>query len=210
MAKKAQAPEISVSEGPIFDLAKEVVAIHTEVTDLQAKEAEKKTSIANEAEALRVAETGKGNFISLVRITGEDLPAIRVEFRMANGALAVDQGPLLDELFGPSRTLLFGKEKRVTEILDPQALIEGLQAQGRNPWDFLTLTVKDESHGIVAEAAPEGSVVAQEAYLPRKGMIGTLNEISHTLTEPAIRFIKEYLGKALKVVPVIGSRGAKA
>lgn len=210
MAKKASAPEISVSEGNIFDLAKEVVGIHTDITDLQAQEAEKKTSIANEAEALRIAETLKGNYIGLIRVTGENLPAIRVEFRIANGALATDQGPLLDELFGASRTLLFGKENVITEILDPQALIEGLQAQGRNPWDFLTLTVKDESHGIVAEAAPEGSVVAQEAYLPRKGLIGTLNEISHTLTEPATRFIKEYLTKALKIVPVIGSRGAKA
>jgi hypothetical protein len=113
---------------------------------------------------------------------------------------------VLDELFGAARPLLFQKTRVVTEITDPVKLIADLVAAGKNPWDHLTLSIKGEQDGVVAGCST--AVVVQEAFLPPKGWMESLNNIAGTLTETAFGFISEYIKKATNPTVVLGSRGS--
>jgi hypothetical protein len=208
MAEAKKLPEISISDGPIVNYAKRMVELRTEIASLKDKEDQACNSIKAEAETLRKFEANKvkgRSFIGLIRIVDKDTPPVRCEFRMAkNSALALTEESKLTALFGASRPLLFGRDKVITEITNPSALIKELELQGKNPWDYLNLTVKPELDRAIADSK---NVIAQEAFLPKKGFLETLNDIASTLKDEAVTFAKQYLDSVL--TPVVSMTKAK-
>lgn len=205
--KKKPLPETNIDNGVLVDEARKAVQARSDKAQAETEEKEAKRVMSEEAEKIRAecVEKGEG-YLGLIRITSDDLPPTRVEFRMNNGALDISEKEKLDEMFGASRPLLFGREKVITEILDPDKLIEQMKASGKNPWDFLTLSIKSNMDRVVDDAADE-TVVSQEAYLPKGGFLATLDDIEHTLSDDAKEYVKAYLAKTLKPAVVIGSRG---
>ena len=163
--------------------------------------------IATLAEEIRQTEVTKDHYVGIIRVTGDDMAPTRIEMRMEKGALAVDEGSKkLDTLFGGSRPLLFTKDKVVNEITNPAALVAELIAQGKNPWDFLNISVKS---GLDLAVAESPNVVAAEAYVPKAEFLNTVEDIKHTLSANAKTFLKVYLETALKPRVVLGTKGAK-
>ena len=161
-------PEINLNSGVIVDAAKAAIAIKGEIADLETNLKTHTVTVAAEAVAARNKELDAGRFVGLVRVTGEEMPACRVEMRTnGSSALSIEQEDDLNELFGPSRPLVFHKTKVVTEILDPAKLIADLVAAGKNPWDHLKLSVKGEQDEVIASCSD--ACVVQEAFMPPKG-----------------------------------------
>jgi hypothetical protein len=206
---KSGLPEINIGEGLIVLKAKEACDAHSQVGVLETLIKTCKEVISSEAEGLRKSEENSGNYIGLVRITGTDLPPVRVEFRTgSNSALDLDQESTLDELFGPARPLIFARSKVITGVVDPMTLVQQLKDSGKNPWDYLTVSVKPGMDEIVASVSSD-AVTVQEVFLPREGWIAKLNELAVVLTNQAKRYISEYMEKVLKPSVVLGSKGKK-
>jgi hypothetical protein len=206
MAKKST-PEISVNTGEIVEQAKKAIEARTKAAEQATLETDAKTEIAELARQLRLAEEDKGHYIGMTRITGEDLPPIRVEHRLENAGLDVGQAAELDQMFGAGRALLWERQEAVTEILDPQDLIDELKAQGKNPWDYLDIKVRKGMDHTVAECK---AVTACEAYMPREGFLETLNNIVNTLSDEVKTWLSLYLDHAMKEKVVLGTAKAKS
>ena len=202
--KKDGLPEMNVSTGLLADLASKLVHVRSDIAGLQTFEKDHKKGIEDEAKNVRTVEEAKGSFIGLIKIMTEGATPVQVQFKIQNGALALSDEANLDNLFGAARPLLFERDHAVTEVVDPGALIDELKSSGKNPWDYLNVSVKP---GLDRAVCQSPSVVATEAFLPKKGFLNTLNEIAHTLKAEAKDYIQTYLGKCLKPTVVVGSKG---
>ena len=204
MAEK-RLPEINVGEGPIVDVAAELVRTRASKAQLETEEKELITSIATQATTLRDTNLNAGQVVGLIRITNEQMP-VQVQFKVDSkkAALDINEGNTLDELFGGARPLLFGKDIIVTEIVDPEALMAAMRESGRNPWDHLQLSVKEGQDSIVAQYS---QAISNEAFMPKTGFLSTLHDIWHTLSAEAAGYIKTYIKTATKASVVVGSQG---
>ena len=203
MAAKKTNPEVTINEGPLVDKAKEAVAARTTAAEATTLEKEFSEEMADLAEQTRVAELSKDNYVGLVRVTNAALPPVRIEFRIKGGSLKLEEEANLNALFGAARPILFQREKYVTSILDPNALLNSLEDQGKNPWDYLELKVKP---GMDAVVATSEHVVATEDFFPTKeGFLNKLVDIKNSLTAEAKEYIKNYLAAVLSPVVVLGS-----
>jgi len=202
---KKPLPEINVDSGVMVTTARSLVDVRSEIAERQTKEKQFKEQLSEEADKIREDQENAGNYIGIIRVTGEEIPPVRVEFRMKDGALEVGQEQTLDKLFKAARPMLFGREKLVTGVTDPAKLVEDLSKQGRNPWDFLEVSVKKGMDRVVSEWSD--AVTAQEAFVPRGGFLAILNDVANTLTADAKSWLRKYLSKAISTVPVLGTRG---
>jgi hypothetical protein len=199
-------PEMNINEGKMVDAAREASHLKGQVADLETKIKDEKKVLTGGAVELRDEQLGKNNFVGMFRVTGDDMAAVRIEMRTnKESALDVDQGPILDTMFGPARPLIFERTSVVTAITDPAQLVADLVAAGKNPWDHLTLSVRTGQDDVIAECSE--AVVVQDAYLPTKDWLAKTNEILHTLPKVAIEFLKEFFVTATSPTVVLGSRG---
>lgn len=208
MAKsKKGLPEITVTKDTnptLVTLAKEALALRAQIAELQTKEDDLKTRIAEQAGVVRVGEESiKANYVGLVKVVDEDQPASQVQFKICNGGLAETEGPTLDGHFGSARTMLFEKDYAVQNILDPDALIADMKAKGQNPWDYVELSVKKNLDRAFKDSP---HVTVDQAFLPVEGFLATLNEIKHTLTPEAKAYIAKYLATCLKPSVSLGHK----
>jgi hypothetical protein len=202
--KKEGLPEINVDNGQIVEEAKGAANARAKAAEYTTVEKEHSQQVALLAEGLRQEEVGREKYIGIVRVTNSDLPPVRIEFRMENGQMPVEEESNLDALYGSSRPLLFQREMEVNKITDPTALIKELVDSGKNPWDYLDISVRKGMDHILVESK---NVIVGEAILPREGLLNTLNEIKNTLSSDAKVFTKAYLEKALKPRVVLGTKG---
>jgi len=199
-------PELNVNEGSLVDLTRKALEVNGRIADLETELKKLKAEVNEGAVALRDGELAKANYVGLVRITGEDMPACRVELRTnATSAIHVDDSEILDSLLGAARPLVFQRKSCITEIIDPAKVIADLVKAGKNPWDHLTLSIKGEQDSVIAGCTE--AVIVAEAFKPTEGWLTTLNNIANTLTETAKEYIAEYIKKATTAVTVLGSRG---
>jgi hypothetical protein len=157
-----------------------------------------------EADAIREDQFNKGEFVGVIKVISDDIPATRVEFRRNNGALDINEMATLDKVFGGLRPQLFEKAKVVRDIITPQALIDGMRKAGLNPWDYLEIKTKTNMDDIVSQYP---GCTTDEAILPKKGLLARLKENATILSDEAKSWIKVYLDKALKTTPVLGTKG---
>lgn len=204
MAEK-KLPEINVGEGQIVTDAITLVQTRAEKAQLETKEKGLIASVATQATTIRDTRLDAGEVVGLIRITSEQAP-IQVQFKVDSkkAALDVSEGKTLDDLFGGARPLLFGKDQIVTEIVDPEALMTAMRESGRNPWDFLQVSVKTGQDGVVAQYS---QAVSNEAYMPKTGFLATLHDIWHTLSAEATEYVKTYVKTVIKASVVVGSQG---
>lgn len=203
-------PEISVDKNDpnhsnIVQYAKSAANNHSKAANLQTQVKKDKIRIANEAKSIRKESCSDGFYAGLIRITDDELPPVRVEFRNNGKCLDVSQEQELDRLFGASRPLLFNREKVVTEILDPEKLIKDLRAMGKNPWDFIKVDIKKGQDSVVAENTD--AVTSDEGFVAHKGLLDTMNNIYDTLSDEARKFIDDYLEHTLDSKVVLGTKG---
>jgi hypothetical protein len=203
-AKKTGLPEINVDKGIIVGFAKEALEARAEAAEYTTIEKQNSELIAKHSEILRQEEVSRDQYIGVVRITGEQQAPVRVEFRLENAALDVAEEPNLNALYGAQRPLIFQREKIVNEIINPLALIQELIAAGKNPFDYLDLSVRKGMDHVLVESK---NVTSGEAFLPKEGFLGTLNEIKHTMSPEAKEYTKNYLQGAIKPRVVLGTKG---
>jgi hypothetical protein len=203
-SKKQSLPEVNVDAGQIVDEARAAVEARSKVAEFTTIEKQHTEAISKLAVEKRVEEAGRDNYIGIVRVTGQDLPPVRVEMRMENGALDVSEDSNLDAIYGSTRPLLFQREKVVNEIIDPMALIQELVDAGKNPFDYVDLKVRTGMDHILVESK---HVTSGEAVLPKEGFLNTVNEIKNTLSPDAKEYTKAYLENALKPRVVLGTKG---
>lgn len=190
-------PEVTVSDGPMLGLAKELVRLKTEMGGLEAAQKTAKEDLAGKASDLRTAKAEKDDYIGMIRIAGDTAP-VRVEFRAnkTKAALDIDQASALDELFGATRMLLWERGMVITGVTDPAQLIADLTTAGLNPWEYLQVSVKPEMERIVADKSK--AVVAWEAFLPVKGFLNSVRDTIHTWTDQAKEYFRAYTAQALE------------
>jgi hypothetical protein len=205
--KKSNVPEKSIDTGELVDLAKKALEARSKAAEFTTQEKATSEQIAQKAEHERREELIRDNYIGMIRVTGENQTPIRVEFRLDNGALDVTEEANLDALYKGSRPVLFKREKIVTEITDPLALIQGLIDDGKNPFDFLELKVRDGMDHVIVESK---NVTSAEAFLPTEGFLNTIEGIKSSLSDDAKTFTKNYLETALKPRVVLGTTKGKA
>jgi hypothetical protein len=204
MAEK-KLPEINIAEGQIVLEAAQLVQARAEKAILETKEKNLKASIEVQAAAVRDEKLDKGEIVGLIRLTTEQMP-VQVQFKIDSKKAALDLSDeeTLDDLFKGARPLLFGKDKIVTEITGPEELLAAMKASGRNPWDFLKLTVKENMDEVVASYP---NVISNETFMPKTGFLATLHDIWRTLSEEAIEYVKTYVKEVIKPSVVVGSQG---
>jgi len=203
--KKQTAPEIQVTSGPMLDLTKVIIETHTQIAVLETEETAKKKELTDLAKTLREDKETNGEYIGLIRIIDQDKSPIRVEFRLSNGALNVSEEDNLNKLFGIHRPALFEKVKVVTDITDPDQLVQKLKDAGLNPWDYLSVGVKEGMDTIVSQ---HPGCVSKEAILPKKTLLTSLNDFRQALSDAAKVYVKEYLQTALRPFVVCGTKGS--
>ena len=198
MAEKNSLPEINIGEGAMVEKAAELVKVKTELAQLETREKQLRKDLADIATGFRDGKLDQAEpeIIGMIRVTNEEAP-VRVEFRVdrKKAVLAIEDEDNLNDLFGSARPLLFGVDTIVNEITDPEGLITAMQATNRNPWDFLALSVKSGMDTIVAEYP---QAVSNKAYMPKKGFLGILKDIWHTLGAEAKGYAKTYIKHATK------------
>lgn len=204
-AKPNALPEINISTGILAEKAKVLADVRSQIADLQTQEKDLREDMSDAAKVHRENRAEEDEFIGMIRVTGENVPPTRVEFRQSNKALAIDQEPLLDVMYGPSRPILFSKEKQVTALTDPSQVIQDLVGKGFNPWDCLEIRVKSGMDRTVSDATEH--VTVAEGLVPQKGFIARIAEIKGTLTERALEYTKKYLEQTLTTVVVAGTKG---
>ena len=204
LKKKSDAlPEYINTDKDLFKATKGAIEARQEKALAEKEEKNYKKDMIANANDIRKEEINKGTFIGVIKIISTNMPACRIEFRINNGALNVNQMSDLDRLFGGLRPALFEKAEAVTEITDPQVLYDSLVADGKNPWDYLSLGVKKNMDVIVSKY--DGCLTA-EAILPKKGLLARLKDNASTLSDEAMAWIKTYLEQALKTTPVLGTK----
>lgn len=203
-SKKSNAPEKNIDNGELVELAKKALDARSKAAEFTTQEKAASEEIGKKAEHDRREEIGRGNYIGIIRITGESQSPIRVEFRLENGALNVSEEANLDALYMGSRPVLFKREKIVTEITNPLTLIQDLIANGKNPFDYLKLSVREDMDHALVDSK---HVISAEAFLPTDGFLNTIDGIKSSLSEEAKTFTKNYLEGALKPRVVLGTKG---
>ena len=198
-------PEQNIGEGEIVDLAAELVQVRADKAKLDTKEKDLRTKIEKKAVAFRDQKLDKNKIVGLIRITDDRAP-IRVEFRVSSkdAALDPDEEQTLDDLFRGLRPLLFGKDTIISEITEPEELLTAMRESGRNPWDFLKLSVKSGMDEVVSSYP---YTISSTVFMPKEGFLATLSDVFHTLTESAGSYIKQYIKAVVKPTVVAGSRG---
>ena len=194
-SKKAL-PEYTTSQPELVAMAKQILAYRAEIADLEKKEGDLKKSLIEHAEQIRLRQQGEKNqYIGLVKVVDADMSPVQVQFKICGGALALEQGPVLDRLFCAARPMLFEKDVAITGITDPDALITEIRDRGQNPYDYLDITVKKNLDRALADSP---NVTKLEGYLPKEGFLATLNEIAHAMGDDAKAYINKYIGEVLK------------
>jgi hypothetical protein len=202
--KKSSVPEKSINSGELVELAMKALTFRSQAAEATTKEKETTEEIAKKAEHERREEVKRNNYIGMIRVTGDKQTPIRIEFRLEKGALDVAEETNLDALYKGSRPVLFKREKIVTEILDPLALIQELTADGKNPFDFLELKVREGMDHAIIESK---NVTTAEAFLPTPEFLTTIEGIKGSLSDDAKTFTQNYLEGALKPRVVLGTKG---
>lgn len=202
--KKAITPEISIDKGLIVGFAKKALEARAEAAEYTTIEKQQSELIAKHGELLRQEEITRDMYIGVVRITAENQAPVRVEFRLENCALDVSEEANLSAIYGPQRPVIFQREKIVNEIIDPLALVQEIIAAGKNPFDYLDLSVRKGMDHVIVESK---NVTSGEAFLPKEGFLGKLNEIKHTMSAEAKEYTKNYLMGAIKPRVVLGTKG---
>jgi hypothetical protein len=203
-SKKSNAPEKNINSGEMVTLAQKALEARAKAAEYTTVEKATSEEISKKAEHERREEIGRGNYLGIIRITGENQSPVRVEFRLENGALNVSEEANLDALYMGSRPVLFKREKIVTEITNPLTLIQELIAKGKNPFDYLELKVRDGMDHALVESK---NVTSAEAFLPTEGFLSTIDGIKGSMSEEAKTFTKNYLEGALKPRVVLGTKG---
>jgi hypothetical protein len=195
-------PEITVNTPEIISKAKEALEIRRQLADLTARETAVKKDLADLATVARVTEE-TNQYIGLVRIVDESITPCQVQFKITGGALALEEGPVLDQHFGAGRPMLFERDVVITGAVNPDALIAEIRARNQNPWDYLELKVKK---GLDRALADSPNVTKEEAFLPKEGFLATLNEIKHTFSQEAKSYISQFLAVVLKPAVDLGKK----
>jgi len=205
LKKKSDAlPEYMSDSKDLVNATKGAVNARTDKANAEKEEKDYKVDMILEADEIRTDMLDKGDFIGVIKVIDDDIPPTRVEFRINNGALDVSEMGTLNRIFGNLRPALFEKVKVVTDITDPQTLYDSLVADGKNPWDYLNLTVKKDMDVVIG--SHPGCTTA-EAILPKKGLLARLKENATLLNKEAMTYIETYLRQALKTIPILGTKG---
>lgn len=183
-----------------------LIEIRSKIADLQTEEKNLKSSIADMAEEKRRELLTENKIIGLIRLTKDDLLSIRIESRICNGTLDIDQEKDLDNVFGPLRPKFFEQDRVITAINDPSGALKKIEKTGKNPWDYFNLVPKKGLDNIISITCEE-SVTSVRALVPAKGLIGILKSVWKGLSDVAKKFMTEYLEETIKPTVVIGTRG---
>ena len=207
-------PEKVVDYAEIVEMSQRALTARSNRIQYEKEEGEAKDELALEAHTLREIEAGTDNYIGMVRVVHEDMQPVQVQFKMTgkkkpdvNGRrgafLLVEDMPVLNELFGPNRPILWEPTKIVTAVV-PDVLLGSLKTAGLNPWDYLELKVKDGMDNIVAQHAGTTSL---EVVAPREGFLARLQEFGRNLCDEAKEYVRTYLKEALSTAVNVGSKG---
>jgi hypothetical protein len=204
MAEK-KLPEINVGTGEMVDQAAELVKVRAQIAELETKAKTLTETVAGLATTLRNTKLDAGEVVGLIRITDERAP-IQVQFKVSakEAGKMVDTEEELDELFGPARPLLFGRDTIITSITDPEGLVQAMKDSGRNPWDFLAVVPKE---GAVEVVSGYPQVISDTRLMPKTGFLATLTDIWKTLSADAHGYAKAFVKEVCKASVVVGSKG---
>lgn len=209
MSKKTTLPEhIVKDENKVLSKqAKNALDEREKVNYHTSEEKEWKEKMATNSKALRETLIDGDEIIGKVTIAPPNQTAVRVEFRINNGSMDIDEMDNLNKLFEAARPELFEKVEIVESIVNPTELIEALIDESLNPWDYLNITVKKNMDKIIIDKGK--GILKAEAILPRQGFIATVKELWGRFSEEAKIYTKKYLKLALEPVVVLGTK-AKA
>ena len=185
--------------------AKELLKIREVAKDCANEERGLKKKITEFSRGFRVAKLSKDEVIGKITVAPQGQQSIRVEFRINNGSLDVEEMDNLDALFEGARPDLFEKVTIVDKIVNQTPLIDALVNAGLNPWDYLDIRVKPDMDQIIIDKA-EGFIDTAEAILPKKSFLATLSEMYTNLSKSAKTYVSKYLEAALSPTVVVGTK----
>ena len=209
-AKKSTAlPEHTITdeEDSLSKYALSALEARERVNESATDEKEQKNLIAKGASTLRTNMAANDKIIGKIVISPPDQAAVRVEFRVNNGSLDINEMDKLDKLFEGARPELFEKAEIVDKITNPDDLIIALTKAGLNPWDYLDINVKKNMDKIIIDKGI--GITKAVAILPKRGLLAALPSLINRFSEEAKIYIREYLKQALKPTVVLGTKVKK-
>ena len=204
-SKKPTLPEIVVNSGQIVDDAKRAIEARSKVGEFQTEEDQAKDCIVEQAQTLRRQEADKGKFIGLVRVTDEELPPVRTEFRLKAKPMDISQKQDIQETYGPAYPVLWEEAKVGVGISDTEKAWNDVKAKGLDPTNYFTLSIKKGMEDAVAELSD--AITSGDAIIPVKGFLAELDKL--TLDKEAVAFTRKFLEDNLVPSVVLGSKGKK-
>jgi hypothetical protein len=212
-----------IESGRACDKAKEIGPLQARIQQAEAELETTKKELAELIVAVRdKAMVDEKVFLSLVRVANESAP-VRVEFRTgkasaqdivqkddAGNVVVEDMEVYLKELMGGVYSQVFERRTVISRVADPRKLYAALANSGKDPWDFLSVSVRDGTDAIVIQALKEhnaqDAVAISDTILPVKDWLENLTLVAKALTDKALTFMREFVVGATAPSIVLASK----
>ena len=197
-----------IDDAEAKELAAEAIKVRAERVRLDAEEERLKKLLAMKGynEFLKALE--KNEYTGCFKIVPSEDTPIRVDMRLKKGTMKETMEPELNRIFGDSYSDFFVSSHEVQKILSADDLIEKIRASGKNPWNYLTLEVREGKEKEVLDLGGK-SVIGRRVINPIKGFFGVCQEYGYRITKTVKKFLGEYLPAAVEPCVILGTRGKK-
>ena len=196
MATKTAKPEATpsivlsiIGAGGSSDKAKLVVDSTAEVKAKTFVDQERRKDLLKD---VHVAVLANRDTKYIDKVVFPEHSGVKIDYRL-NGAIASEQYPDIEGLFGVHTDELWEETTTIDEITNYADIINDLQIAGINPKDALSLSVKPGWTARVLKAT--GSVTLREVLTPKEEFMATLTDLAGKgqITPEAKDFLTKFL-----------------
>lgn len=203
---------VTIKNKNVIDTATKVKDLHTKVGETENQYSEAKEELVTQVKSIIDEETPTTHVFPRNFKAETEKGIVQVEAKVISGkgAMEVSVEKTLDTLFGPDADKLFEKTKTLDQVLDKKAILSAILKNPGVNLNDIEITIKNPGVLDLLEKETKGAMTTKEVILPKvSGFLETWSELPEATRKKAFGFIKEYLGKCMRLDVVCGNRGKK-
>lgn len=197
-----------ITEEEAKALAAEAIRVRAERVRLDAEEDRLKKLLAMKGYTEFSKALENNEYVGSFKIVPSEDTPVRIDMRLSKGNMKETMEPELNRIFGDSYSDFFQSSYEILKILSADDLLEKIKISGKNPWNYLTLEVREGKEKEIFELGGK-SVIGRRTINPVKGFFGICQEYGYRITKSVKKFLNEYLLVAVEPCVVLGTRGKK-